>query len=119
MPTKTKAEDLKKKGPKITKAKGPVTWKNKTISEFQVTDGHHWIAQLSVSSDGRKYRSIKQVITKRDGTQHFINGMSFKNEPTGEEIKGMIGLLLTVIPKTADLGSVIKAVKKAQAERES
>lgn len=118
MATTKRAEALTKKVPTRT-AKTGVTWKNKTIDEFTVSEGHHWIAQLSQSSDGRQYRSIKQVITKRDGTQHFINGMSFKNEPTGAEIKGMIGLLLAVMPKTAKLGSVLKAVKAAQAEREA
>lgn len=88
-----------KAGPKVTVAKGPVTWKNKTVAEFEDGENVKWVAQLSLSSDGRKYRSIKQVITKRDGTQHFINGMAFKNESSGRQIKGIIRLLKTLLPK--------------------
>ena len=62
--------------------------------------------------------SNKQVIVKRDGTEHHINGFMTKNEPDGKELKTIIGLLLKVMPKTADLGSVLKAVKAAIAERQ-
>jgi len=109
--TARKAPDLSKV--KHTKAKTGVTWENKRVAAFQVTDGHEWEAQLSKCSDGRKFRSIKQVIRKRDGTVHYINGMSFKNEPTGNEIKGMIRLLLKVMPKTAVLTGLAKEVTRA------
>jgi hypothetical protein len=96
----------KKKGPdmskvKVTKATGSVTWKNKTIDEFETGPNRKWVSQLSLSSDGRKFRSIKQVITKRDGTEHFINGMVMPNEKAAAEIKGMIKLLRGLLPKEA------------------
>lgn len=117
---KVKAAALKpRKTPAAKKAATGVEWKNKTIAEVEVSEGHHWVAQLSACNDGRKLRSVKQVITKRDGTQHFINGFMTKNEPDGKELKIIIGLLLKVMPKTANLGSVLKAVKAAIAEREA
>src|SRR5205085_1617793 len=53
-----KAEALKKVP--VRKAKTGVTWKNKTIDEFKVSEGHHWIAQLSKNSNGDYFRSIRQ-----------------------------------------------------------
>lgn len=110
-----KAPDLKKT--KETKATGSVEWKNKTLTKIEVSPGYNWVAQLSVCSDGRKFRSVKQVIAKRDGAEHYINGFNFKNEPDGKEIKTLISLMLTVMPRTADLSDVLTAVKKAIKDR--
>ena len=120
---KKKASALKtKKAPDLSKVKhiratGNPEWKNKTIAEAKVSDGHFWRAQLSACSDGRRLRSVKQVIVKKDGTEHHINGFMTKNEPDGKELKVIIGLLLKVMPKTADLTSVLKDVKAAIKER--
>jgi hypothetical protein len=81
------------------KSKTEITWKNKTIAEFEAGPNVLWVAQLTVSSDGRKFRSIKQVIVKRNGQRHHINGFVFKNETSGQEIKGMIKLLKAILPK--------------------
>lgn len=98
--TTKSAPDLSKV--KHTKAKpGSAVWKNKTVDSFEAAPNRKWVSQLTVAPDGRKFRSIKQLITKRDGTEHHINGMSFPNENAAKEIKGMIRLLKGLLPKEA------------------
>jgi hypothetical protein len=88
------------KMPKVKKAKGPVTWKNKTVARWKASPNLEWRAQLSICSDGRKFRSIKQVIIKKDGTEnHLPGGMTFTKESGTTPIKKVIKLLQALLPE--------------------
>lgn len=119
MKSKTAVKKPAPKMPPVKKTKTGVTWQNKTIDKFDASssEGHVWVAQLSKCSDGRTFRSVKQLITKRDGTEVHINGFVFKNEPTGSEIIGMMKLMLKVLPKGAKLLGLKRAVQAAIDER--
>jgi len=88
------------KMPMVKKAKTGVSWKNRTVKEWQAGPNLWWRAQLSVCSDGRKFRSIKLVIIKKDGTEQFLpGGMTFTKEGGTTPIKKVIGLLRAFLPE--------------------
>lgn len=88
------------KMPTAKKAKTGVQWKNKTVAEWKAGPNLVWRAQLSICSDGRKFRSLKQVIIKKDGTENFLpGGMTFTREAGTTPIKKVIKLLQALLPQ--------------------
>ena len=96
----------------MAKDKAEGKWRTKTLAEHKVSDTVKWVAQLSISPDGKKFAGVRTVAVKKDGTEVITrDGITFLYDAAviDDNVDAVISMLAKLKGGTVPAGTKVKS----------